>query len=537
MPRNKTQLVFSFIIIAILLIFAGSSCTPLSRFVSSLSSDSWSSSNLNLWDSGPITLDPAISSEMSSHIYVMHIYSGLVKSDAELKPSPDIAERWTVSDDGKTYTFFLRKDVKFHDGKKLTAQDFKYSWERACNPATGSQSAPVYLGSIVGVADVIAGKSQQISGVKILDDYTLQVTIDAPKSYFLSQLTYPTAFAVEKENVESGSDWWHHPVGTGPYRLAKWDEGSLILLQPNQYYYGKQASVPVAFHLLSGIPMSLYESGKIDVVEISKVDIDRATDEAGPFYKELHVFPEFSLQYIGFNTHKPPFDDPYVRQAFCYAVDKERIIKLTQKDMVTEAVGIIPPGMPGYNKDIKGLEFDPARAKELLAKSKYGSTDKLPAITITVPGIGGIDVEEYLGAVIQDWKQYLGADVTVRLLDANAFHYNLLDEADEMYVLGWIADYPDPQNFLYTLFYTGTDYNDSHFSNSKLDNLLDQAAVEKDQEKRTGLYQQAEQIVVDEAPALPLWFQKTYYLINPRVHNFEIDPLGVPHLNLVTLDK
>jgi oligopeptide transport system substrate-binding protein len=306
-------------------------------------------------------------------------------------------------------------------------------------------------------------------------------------------------------------------------------------LQPNQYFYGKKATAQVVFHLLAGNPMSLYETGKIDVVEISRSYIDRAKDETGPFYDQLYIFPEFSLQYIGFNTSKPPFDDPAVRQAFCLAVDKERIIKIIQKDMVSTANGIIPAGMPGYNKDLNEPGYDPVKARELLAKSKYGSG--LPHITVTVAGWGGVDVEDYLGAVIQDWEQNLGADVSVRLLEPNAFHYNLMEEADEMFALGWIADYPDPQNFLQTLFYTGTEYNAGRFSSKELDDLIDRAAIEQDYDKRMALYQQAELVVVGQAPIMPLWFNKSYILVNPRIKNYSIDPLGVPRLNLVTVEN
>lgn len=532
--RSNKLLTRSCLIFIILFILTITGCSPLRTVVDSIKSDAGYSGTLQLWDSGPLTLDPAISSEMSSHTYVMQIFSGLVKFDSELKPVPDIAEKWEVSKDGKIYTFHLRQDVRFHDNRKLTADDFKYSWERACNPETRSQSALIYLGDIVGVKEFAAGKATQISGIQVIDEHTLKVSIDAPKAYFLSKLAYPTAFAVDKKNVQSGKNWWRKPNGTGPFKLAKWSEGTLIVLEPNQHYYGHKASIRVVFQVLSGIPMSLYEKNKIDVVEVSRAYIDRASDEAGPFFSQLHIFPEFSLHYIGFNASKPPFDDVAVRQAFCLAVDKEHIIKLTQKDMVTKADGIMPPGMPGYSKNVKGLNYDKEKAKELLAQSKYGSASNLPPITITVPGWGGVDIEEYLGAIILDWKQNLGVDVSVRLLEPNVFHYNLREEADQMYILGWIADYPDPQNFLYTLFYTDTEYNYSHFSNDQLDKLLDQAAVEQDYDTRMQLYQQAEQLAVSAAPILPLWFNKNYVLINPEVHNYEIDPLGVPRLNLVT---
>ena len=162
----------------------------------------WSPSSsedvLNLWDTGPVTLDPAISSEMSSHAYVMQIFSGLVRLDDELEVGPDIAESWQKSEDGKTFTFHLRQGVKFHDGNEVRAEDFKYSWERACDPETGSQTAATYLGDIVGVNDKLAGEVEEISGLKVIDDYTIEVTIDAPKAYFLCKLTYPTAFVVEQ---------------------------------------------------------------------------------------------------------------------------------------------------------------------------------------------------------------------------------------------------------------------------------------------------------------------------------------------------
>jgi oligopeptide transport system substrate-binding protein len=519
----------------LLAILAMAGCSPLRQVIETIDSDTAAQGTLNLWDTGPLTLDPAISSEMSSHIYVMQIYSGLVKFDARLMPLPDLAERWEASQDGKTYTFHLRKEAKFHDGRKVTAGDIRYSWERACDPATGSQTASIYLSDIVGALDKLSGKSASISGISVIDDYTLRVSIDAPRAYFLSKLAYPTAFIVDKKNVEGGRNWWKKPNGTGPYRLGKWEEGSFIGLSPNPNFYGKRASLKVSFQILSGIPMSLYEKDKIDVVEITKAYIDRASDESGPFYNQLHIYPEFSLNYIGFNCSKPPFDDPLVRQAFCHAVNKDRIIKTIQKDMVSRVDGIIPPGMPGHNKDIGGLAYDPEKAKQLLAKSKYGAN--LPPVTITMPGWGGVDIDDFVGAVLQDWKNTLGVNVSVRLLEPNAFHYSLSQEADELYTLGWIADYPDPQNFLYTLFYTGTEYNNSHFSSAPFDKLLDQAAVEQDYEKRMKMYQEAERMVVEAAPILPLWANRNYMLVKPDVLNYEIDPLGVPRLNLVTLDK
>jgi oligopeptide transport system substrate-binding protein len=280
----------------------------------------------------------------------------------------------------------------------------------------------------------------------------------------------------------------------------------------------------------------LYELGQIDVTQVSEYNVERAMDENGPFYKELTVYPELSCFYIGFNTQKPPFDDVDVRRAFCYAIDKEKIMKIIFKDTVTPANGILPPGLPGYNPNLQGLTYDVVKAKSLIAASKYGSASNLPPITITDSGLGG-DIDEYLGAMIQDWKENLGVQVSVRQLEPEIYNYHLKDEVYQMYVWGWIADYPDPQNFLDILFHTGADYNIGNYSNPEVDTLLDRAGTEQDQEARFALYQEAEQKLVDEAACLPLYFPKTYILVKPYVKNYELNVQGVPTLNEVTVNE
>src|SRR3990172_5618709 len=166
---------------------------------------------LNLYGIDPITLDPAVAGDATSLAYIVQLFSGLVYLDDNLMPAPDIAQRWDISRDGRTYTFYLRRDVKFHNGQAVKAGDFKYSWERAAAPETRSLTASTYLGDIVGVKEVLAGKTKEISGVKVLDDYTLQVTIEAPLSYFLYKITYPTAFVVNIADVKSGEEWWREP--------------------------------------------------------------------------------------------------------------------------------------------------------------------------------------------------------------------------------------------------------------------------------------------------------------------------------------
>jgi oligopeptide transport system substrate-binding protein len=520
------QLALLSLLVATLLFLPSTACWPFSG-----------QGVLRLWDVGPLKLDPAISADMSSHLYVMQIFSGLVRLDQELNIVPDIAESWEPSSDGKTYTFYLRQGVKFHSGREVKAADFEYSWERACDPDTGSGTAATYLGDIVGAKDMLAGKTGEISGVEVIGDYTLQVTIDAPKAYFLDKLAYPTAFVVDKANVESGEEWWWEPNGTGPFKLKEWEPGQRLILERSQVYYGEPAKLQsVIFSLLAGEPMALYETGQIDVVPVYLAYIDQVSDETSPLHQELAVTPELSLYYIGFNTAKLPFDDVNVRRAFCLAVDKERIAKVILRDMLDNASGILPPGMPGYNEALEGLDYDVEKAKELIAASKYGDVSNLPPITLTVDGYGN-SIPSYLGAIIQEWQQNLGIEISVRQLETENFLYNLKQEKDEMFTMGWIADYPDPHNFLDILFYTGSEVNIFEYSNPMLDALLDQAAIEQNRAVRLSMYQQAEQLVVDDAPCFSLWHGTNYILVKPYVKGYELSPLGIPDLSKVYLEQ
>jgi oligopeptide transport system substrate-binding protein len=494
---------------------------------------------LTVFGSSPLTLDPAISQEADSHTYILQIFSGLVTLDQNMAVVPDIAQSWTVetTEQGTAYTFHLRSGVRFHDGREVTAADFKYSLERACSPDTGSPTAPTYLNDIVGVQEVLDGQTETISGVEAVDDATLRITIDQPKAYFLAKMTYPVAFVVDKANVESDEDWWHQPNGTGPFSLAQWTPDELLLLERNNLYYGDVASVSYVAFVLAGAPMQMYENGDVDVVGVSLWDLERAMDEDNPLHAQLMMFPELSLTYFGFNAQEPPFDDPRVRQAFCLAVDKDRVVSQVLKDSVTAAGGILPRGMPGFNTDLDPLNYDLARAKALLTECGYGPGRSLPTITFNVPGFGGY-VPTSMTAVLYQWSQNLsdfGVEIEIRQIDSDAYFYRLDEEKDDVFFYGWVADYADPQDFLEILFGTDSANNVGHYSSLEADALLAQAAVEPDDEQRMALYQQVEQIMVSEAACLPLWFGQNYILVKPRVEGYALSPLGIPLLTKVSL--
>ena len=492
---------------------------------------------LTMTNSDPFTLDPAVSSDALSAGYIMQIYSGLLKLDNNLEPVPDIAASMpTVSTDGLTYTFHLRKDVKFQDGTPVTASDFKYSWERAANPATNSPTAATYLGDIVGVNDMLAGKANQISGVKVIDDYTLQVTINSPESYFLYKLTFPSSFVVEKNNVNSGTNWWQKPVGTGPFKVQEWVKNTDFILARNDLYYGDKAKIAQVKMILNSTNSdeSLFETDQIDIANASADYYDEIMDKAGPFYNDLYSSPSLSVDYIGFNCKEPPFDDADIRKAFSMAIDKDKIISLIYRNMAQKAEGILPPGIPGYNTNLTGLNFDVSEAQELIKESKYGDVSKLPPITITISGAGGT-ADPVTQALVYQWKQNLGVTVQVRELEPEVYNSNLSQELDQMYYFGWIADYPYPQDFLDILFSSGSSFNYGGYSNPSVDSLIQQANQESDQTKAFTLYQQAEQLIVNDAVCLPLTFGENYLLIQPYVKNLSVNALGFINFSDVTI--
>lgn len=492
-----------------------------------------------LWLAGndPYTLDPAIASDSTSNTYIIQIFSGLVRLDDSMQPVVDIAESWQVDESSTIYTFYLRQNAYFHNGRQVTAADVKYSWERVCNPETGSNTAETFLGDICGAKDVINGSATEISGVEVIGDFTLQVTIDEPKSYFLNKLTYVTAYVVDYLNVADGGEWWRQPNGTGPFSLKSLTDGSSLSLKRNDQYYGEKAKIDeVVFRLSGGQEMNLYELDLIDVGTVNTSYIDKARDENGPFYEDLHVYPELSFYFLGFNCASPPFDDVDIRKAFTMAIDKERILSIVYKDAAEPASGILPPGTPGYQEDFEGLVFDVEEALKLIEESSYGSVANLPEITLTAIGWGGL-ISQELEAIVYEWRTNLGVEVKIRQLEPDTFLYNLNEEKDNIYYMGWIGDYPHPQAFLEILFGSGFSNNWGEYSNGLADSLMEQANTEQDFTESIEVYQQVEQIMVDDAACLPFWFGESYVLVKPYVKGFAMTPMGIPMLNKVYIEE
>ncbi len=455
------------------------------------------------------------------------LYSGLVAFDPYLNLTPDIAETWDVNTDGTIYTFHLREDVKFHDGRTVTANDFVYSWERALSPALRSDTALTYLGDIVGASKMITGQAEHVSGIQALDDHTLQVTIDAPKPYFLLKLTYPTAFVVDQSSVESGQEWFRTPNGTGPFKLTEWRRFEQIVYEANPDFYLGMPSIPsVIVQLYSGVGVRLYEVGEIDMTGIGYYSADRFLDPTEPLHSDLLTGVNLCTSYVVFDVTQPPFDDVKVRQAFTMAFDRQKYIDVVLNGRSLPAIGVFPPGLPGFNIGLNGLPYDPDRARQLLAESKY--RDDIPPIVYTDAGIGsyvGADV----AAITQMWQQVLGVEITVENLEPNFYYDRIYDgQHGQVFNGGWCADYPDPENFADVLFHGDSLQNNGGYANPELDALLEDARVEQDVTKRIEMYQQAEQIIVEDAPVLFTTHSLSYILVKPYVKGYVFTPVDVP---------
>ena len=488
----------------------------------------------------PPTLDPHITTDATSAQIIVELFGGLVTIDTDLNIVADLAESWDISPDGLKYTFHLQPDAKFHNGKPVTADDVRWSLERAANPLTESPVADQYLGDIVGVKEKLNGDADTISGVRVVDEHTVEITIDGPKSYFLAKLTYPTGFVLDAENVEaSPRNWFRKPNGTGPFRLSSYQIGeSLVLSRNENYHLGPPKLEEVEFILSGGTSMLMYENDEIHLAGVGLADLDRILDTSNKLHPELvQAPPSFSVQYIGFNVAEPPLDDPKFRQALNLAIDKREIASVVLGDQVVPAKGILPPGFPGFSPDVRGYDFDPVRARQLLKESKYGDDlESLPPITITTPGSFGAVISLDMEVVLQMWEKNLGVRVEIQQTEFATFLRDLNRRRFQMFDIGWIADYPDPENFLDILFHSDSSNNHTNFSNPEVDRLLERARTESDQTARYQIYHQVEQQILDDAPWVPLWYSgERYLLLKPNVKDYFLTPLIIPRLRYVYL--
>ncbi|HJM88902.1 MAG TPA: peptide ABC transporter substrate-binding protein [Dehalococcoidia bacterium] len=502
-------------------------------------------SRLRLASGDPVTMDPHLTGDSLSAEYVVEIFSGLVTISPQLSLELDLAESWEVSDDGLTYTFVLRPDIFFHTGRAVLAEDVKWSVERAASPVPEGATRPsttalAYLGDIAGVKDSFYGLADSVSGVEVVDDKTIQFTLTQPlpPDLFLSKLTYPTAFVVDRQQIEANPrNWTRRPNGTGPYKLVEWRLGERIVLAANDRFHAGEPSVEQVLYTLSGgSTLTRFENDELDVAFISLADIDRARDPGSDLNPLYSVFPQFTISYIAFNNNVPPFDDTEVRRALALSIDRAKIADVTFNNMLAPATGILPPQLPGHQEEDLSFPFDPDAARAALAASSYGSADALPPIILTEVG-GGAEARVDTQAFLEQWRNELGVEVEIRQTDFATF----LDDQDagrlQMFNAGWIMDYPDPEDILDLKFHSASSLNDVGYANADVDDLLDRGRTERDTDLRIGLYQQAERLILDDVAWIPLYFSQSHVVVNAAVTGWFEPPMVIPRLQYIDIER
>lgn len=483
----------------------------------------------------PTQLDPASVEDGDTIDLLQQVFEGLVQWNEKNEVAPNVAQSWDISPDGRVYTFHLRSDVRFHNGRAVTADDFVYSLTRALLKTTHSTVAKTYLGDIVGAGDVMSGTTDTLKGVQAVDPHTLRITIDKRRPYFLGKLTYPTAYVVCREAIEKNGGRFDEKtmIGSGPFKLKSYRFGYQVELEANRDYHGGAPRLSGIIRPIltdSTARQTAYETGQTDFTDLPRADLDRI--KADPkLCTQIREFPRPAIWYLALNQNAyPPFKDRRVRQAFACAINKDELIRLALKGSGQRANSIVPPGIPGYDPAYAGLPYDPARARKLLAQAGYPSGQGLPKLVISFrQGVG--QVQDAVTAMRRDLQQNLGVNVDMRVVEWGQFLTERNNGTLQCYHLRWMADYLDPQDFLSLMLRTGAQENSIGYSNPRFDALCDQADVEPNPTKRIALYRQAQRIVVEDAPWVCLYFQHDLELHQPYVKNMRESVMGhLPHI-------
>jgi oligopeptide transport system substrate-binding protein len=480
----------------------------------------------------PATLDPALAPDIYTGLMVSHSFEGLTRFNDQNQIEPALAEKWDVSPDGKVYTFHLRKGVKFHNGRAFEAGDVKYSWERALSPATASPQASTYLDGIVGLKAVMAGTSKELSGVKVLDPGTLQVTIDKPRAYFTGMLSMPQDYIVCKEAVEKtgGKVTAESYVGTGPFKFSNYKPGQEIAFDAfAEYWGGKPACDRVELPIILDKQTAYdnYLTGKVDVFPNMpglRYSLDR---DAGKLKDQYHVSPVCSFNYLGMEENRQPaFKNVNVRRAIAYAINRDDIARLAYRGVATVATGALPTGMPMAGPTPPALTYNPEKAKQLLAAAGYPGGKGFPAITLSFVQKDP-DIEATATIIRRNLHDNLGIEVTLQAREAGEYFKAEDKHEMEMWYGGWVADYLDPQDFLSVLYLSDAGLNWPEFKNAEFDALCHEADSNLDTNKRSELYGKANAMIMDQFPVVPLVNNPRISLVSPKLKGWRENMLYI----------
>lgn len=500
--------------------------------------------------SEPGSLDPALAQGTHESWILNNLFEGLMKHDSTGQIIPGMAKEYTLSEDNLTYTFTLRDDIKWSNGDPVTAQDFEFAWKRALDPELAADYA-YQLYYIKGAEKYNSGEGTVDEvAVKALDDKTLEVTLEAPTAYFLDLCAFYTYYPVNKAVAEANPDWAKDPstyVSNGAFKLKSWEHNAKITLAKNENYYDKDNIK------LDGIDFDIiedentawqkYEGGEYDIlVTLPQAVVAQLKAENNP---ELQIGPEVGTYYYNLNNDKKPFNNKKVRQALVYALDRQTIVDKIAQGGQIPATGIVPPGLLDENgEDYRKttgdfIGYDLEKAKTLLAEglAEEGMTVEDFNAQGFVLLYNTSEAHKKIAQAAQEmWRTNLGLEVGLENVE---FQVKLDREKAGDYDIsraGWIGDYSDPMTML-DLFYTDGPFNDANYSNPEYDRLIDIAKSTADQKVRFDAMREAEKILMEDVPIVPVYFYTQPYAVKPYVTGIYKIPINYPTITYADINK
>ena len=479
----------------------------------------------------PSDLDPARAHDINSDAVVYEIFDGLVELDAKtMEVVPAVAASWEVSEDARTFTFHLRQGVKFHNGREVVADDVVWSFERALRPETKAARSWV-LKPVDGAEEFMAGQSDHVRGLEAPDPRTVRITLKEPFSPFLSQLILEQASILPKEVYDDPAEGYlQHPVGCGPFRWVSWRRGRSVVLEAFPDYYGEGPHIDrLEFRIIRSQDTGLQEflAGNLELMD--EVPPARRVELIRLLGDRYHRWPQLAVRGIGFNHQRPPFaGNPTLRRALSHAVDRDFLLDTINEGKDRKIDGIIPAGLADHDPDLVGYDYDPDRARDLLAEAGYPGGEGLPELSILYNVSAGH--KRMLERVAADLAE-VGVRVRLTSVDLATFLTRISgtpDEPppDELIYFAWVGDFPDAFAFLFPNFHSGSRENFFRYRNPAVDEALDRAVREGDAAARRQLYREAERIVVEDAAWIFILNLRDEALVSSDVQGLIHSPLG-----------
>jgi len=474
-------------------------------------------------NANPSTLDPALIVDVTCGSISAKLFNGLVRLDENLNIIPDLANKWSISKDGLTYTFFLKHGITFSNNRELKASDIKYSFKRILDPKTRSPNTWV-LEKIAGARDFMEGKNDDVAGLKLVSDHILEVRLGKPFSPFLYLLTMTAAYVVPEEEVKMwGPDFSSHPVGTGPFILKEWLQNRELRLVKRDDYFGQKIKVKGIVYRI--IPedltvMTEFELGNLDIMAIPASAFAKYRDDT-KWKNLITAVKGLNTYYLGMNCSRPPFDNRDLRRAMNLAIDRKKLLMAYYEERGRLAAGPVPDILRKWDAP-ESYGYDPGKAEKIVREG--GFTGATVYLYITSDQQEVVDMAEF----IQAYMKKIGLDVKIRQLEWSAYKEAVNKGEADMFWLSWWADYPDPENFLFPLFHSsnfGSAGNRTRYRNREVDRLIELGQVSRREVDMRRYYEKAERLIVNDAPWVFFWHKTDYLLRQPWIKGYQIYPI------------